>query len=96
MAKKKEADSKVTDIKDLLKKEKLVIGTSVTLKKLKAGKIEKVLLSSNCPENIRNDFESYGRMAKVEIMLLKYPNDELGDICKKPFSISVLGVLKSK
>ncbi len=93
---KKAADKVVTEIKGLLKEKKLVIGTEMTLKKILLGKIERVFLSSNCPENVRGDIDYYSKINKFNVSELKYPNDELGSICKKPFSISVLGVLKGE
>ena len=83
-----------TEIKKLIKAKKLVIGTDKTIKNLKLGKVEKVLISSNCPESVINDLERYAQLSKFEIIKLDYPNDELGVICKKLFSISVLSILK--
>ncbi len=93
---KKVADKIVTEIKGLLKTKKLIIGTEKTMKNLLLGKIERIFLSSNCPENIREDINYYSKLQTFGVIELKYPNDELGAICKKPFSISVLGVLKGE
>jgi len=93
---KKIADKTVTEIKSLLKTKKVIIGTEKTMKNLLLGKIERIFLSSNCPENIREDIEYYSKLKIFGVIELKYPNDELGAICKKPFPISVLGVLKGE
>ena len=92
MARKKTITS--TEIKKLIKTKNLVIGTERTIKNLKLGKVDKVIISSNCSENVVNDLNYYGALSKAEIVKVSYPNDELGVICKKPFSISVLSILK--
>ena len=94
MAKKQVTDSKILDIKKLMKTDKAVIGTKRTLKLLKTGQIKKVYVTSNCAEDVKSDLDYYNKLAKFEVINLKYPNDELGTICKKPFSISILGVKK--
>jgi len=83
-----------TEVKKLIKTKTLVIGLERTIKNLKLGKVEKVLISSNCPENTVNDITYYAGLSKAELIKLDYPNEELGVICKKPFSISVLSILK--
>ena len=82
------------EIKKLLKAGNVIIGTQRTVKSLRLGKIEKVLLSSNCPARIEQDINYYAGLSGAELHKLSYPNDELGIICKKPFSISVLAVVK--
>ncbi len=82
------------EVKELIKNKNLIIGTKRTMRYLKLGKIEKVYLSSNCKEDIKTDFEYYKKITPITIIQLKYPNDELGILCKKPFSISVLSISK--
>ncbi len=84
------------EIKTLLKNKRLVIGTDRTIKGLKRKKFEKVFLSSNCNDSVRKDIEYYSRISKFKVVNLKYSNEELGVVCKKPFSISVIGLLKEK
>ena len=83
-----------TEIKKLIKAKNIIIGTERTIKALKLGKVEKVIRSSNCAENVVDDLNYYASLNKTEIIKVNYPNDELGVICKKPFSISVLSIVK--
>lgn len=83
-----------TEIKKLIKAKKVVIGTERTIKNLRLGRVDKVIISSNCAENVLNDINYYAGLSKAETVQVNYPNDELGVICKKPFSISVLSILK--
>lgn len=86
----------ITDLKKKLKTKKLILGTDITINKLKMGKINKVFLSANCPAKIVKEIEYLGSLSKAKIFKLKQQNDELGIICKKPFSVSVISVLKSE
>lgn len=83
-----------TEIKKMLKAGKLVVGTERSMKNLKLGKVDKVLVSSNCPEAVEKSVNYYASLSNAEVHKLDYPNDELSVICKKPFSISVLALLK--
>lgn len=95
MARKKEVtDEKITEIKKLLKAKSLIIGKERTIKGLRLGKIGKVFLTVNCPKGVVEDISYYAGLAKAEVVHLGQNNEELGIICKKPFSISVLSVLK--
>ncbi len=84
----------ISEIKKTIKEGKAIIGTEKTLKNLKLGKVSKVFLTSNCPAGVKKDIKYYSKLAKVDVVQLKQPNDELGALCKKPFSISVLSVVK--
>lgn len=95
MAKKKESISVVgLEVRRLMEAGKLEIGTELVLKKLKTGKISKVFLTSNCPEEVKEDIERYAALSKAEVVQLDMPNEELGIVCKKPFSISIAGLVK--
>jgi large subunit ribosomal protein L30e len=82
------------EIKQLLKTNKLIFGKEVTLKLLREGKVNKVILCSNSPKTLNDDIAHYAGLSGVQIVHAVQPNDELGVICKKPFSISVLSVKK--
>ena len=82
------------EIKKMLKAGNFIVGTQRTMKGMKHGKVQKVLVSSNCPARVEKAINHYASMSGTELHKLEYPNDELGIICKKPFSISVLAFLK--
>jgi large subunit ribosomal protein L30e len=83
-----------TEIKKMLKEKNLVIGTERTIKNLKLGKVDKIIVTSNCPEKVQESINYYVKLGKAEVLKIKYPNEELGIMCKKPFAISVLSILK--
>jgi len=84
----------IAEIKKYLKTQNLVIGTERTLKALRNNKLVKVLLASNAPEDLVKDVDYYASIAKIDVEKLNIPNDELGVICKKPFSIACIGMKK--
>ena len=87
-------DKNISEIRKLVKQKNIIIGTDRTLKNLKLGKIKTIYLSSNCSEKTKETIAHYSKLSKASIIKLKYPNDELGILCKKSFSISVLSVPK--
>ena len=91
---KKNVDKTISDIKDNIIAKKIVIGKKETLKNLKLGKLQKIFLVSNCPENLKEDIKYYAKLTKTNVVKLQYLNDEFGMLCKKQFSISVAGLLK--
>lgn len=95
MARKKEVlDKNVEEISKNLKAKKILIGTDRTVKSLKLGKVQKVFLASNCPSDVENDIAKYSKMSGAEVISLEQNNEDLGFICKKRYSISVLSVPK--
>ena len=90
----KKSDIALGEIRKLLKTKKLVIGTERTMKALKTGGISKVVYSSNCPKDVKSDIEHYCRLNNTDAVELEVDNSELGTICKKPFSISVISISK--
>ncbi|MEM4336860.1 MAG: ribosomal L7Ae/L30e/S12e/Gadd45 family protein [Candidatus Woesearchaeota archaeon] len=84
----------IDDIRKLLNTKKLIIGTDRSMKNLKIGKLSKIYVSKNCPNNIKEDIKYYGGLAGTEVIELEETNEELGIACKKPFFISVVSVLK--
>tara|TARA_Y100000310_G_scaffold345672_1_gene468092 strand:- start:3705 stop:3974 length:270 start_codon:yes stop_codon:yes gene_type:complete len=82
----------ISEIKKLLEQKKVQIGTQVAIKNLSKGLVKKIFLAQNCPTNVVDDLTHMSKISKVDIVKLKVPNDELGVVCKKRFSISVLSV----
>lgn len=88
----KKVEDAVSEIKKLLVSNKLLIGTEGTMKQLRAGNVKKVYLASNCEPVVRDDVIRLCKFGQVEIVELAQSNEEIGVLCKKPYSISVIGV----
>ena len=76
-------------LKKALKDKTLKIGTDVTLKAMRKGGAKTVFISSNCPESLLKQVERYSKLVGVDLVKLEISNEELGAICKKPFSINM-------
>lgn len=76
----------LSELRKTLKEKKVTFGVKVTLKNLRNGKVSKIFLSTNCPEDIRKEIKSYD----VKVVELEIPSDELASICKRSHPISVL------
>ena len=79
------------DLKKALQEKKVIIGKDRVMKKLRIGKLQKVFLASNCPKIAKEDIIHLAKLHKIEVVDAKVDNEQLGIICKKQFSISVLG-----
>ena len=93
MAKKAE-ENKQDILKKFVKSKALVFGTEQTMKKIKAGKIEKVFAASNCPEETVESLAAYQKSYGFEFVSVGITNKDLGTFCKKRFPVSVIGLLK--
>jgi ribosomal protein L30E len=91
---KEQTDQNLIELKAKLLESKVIIGTERVVKTLKTGKLEKVFLASNCPENVKTDIKKLAGIRKIAIEKLKLNNEELGVFCKKNFFVSVLGTIK--
>lgn len=84
----------LSELRKHVQSSKLVIGTDEVMKLLKHNKVAKIFAAANCPKSVKEDLKHYCAMGDCELSELPVPNDELGILCKKPFSISVVGVLR--
>ncbi|MEM1535683.1 MAG: ribosomal L7Ae/L30e/S12e/Gadd45 family protein [Candidatus Pacearchaeota archaeon] len=80
-------------IKELLQdlKGKTIFGLKRTLKLLKKGEVQKIYLASDAPP-----LPKFNLKEKVEIIKLNQNKEELKEICRKKFNISVISVLKEQ
>ena len=86
--------SKSSDIRKLVEENKVVIGTEKTIKGLKLGNLSCVYITKNAPDNVKARIQEYAKLAGTDAIPLDVSNEELGVMCKKPFRISVLSVVK--
>ncbi len=82
----------LNEVRAAVKEKDVVIGADETLKLLRNGKIKKVFLAANVQAAAKQSIHRYGTLGNVEVVELRITNEELGTLCKKPFSISVIGV----
>ena len=84
--------SQIDEIRAVLKEGHAVIGRKQTLALLREKKLKKVFLASNAPAALVQNVAQYSTIRGIPVVPLPQNNEELGTLCKKPFSISVIGV----
>lgn len=84
--------SDLDEVRTAIKEKNVVIGTDETMKLLRKEKVKKVYLASNVGAGVRQDMQHYGAIGQVPVVDLDITNEQLGTLCKKPFSISVISV----
>ena len=81
-------------MRKLLVDKKLVIGRDLTIKRLREKKLARIMIAVNAAEATRESLHRFCKLGNIECVDTKYLANEIGVMCKKPFSISVIGVLK--
>jgi large subunit ribosomal protein L30e len=87
----------LTDIiKTRTKENRVILGYNTVMKSIKNGNPELIVVANNLPDDRRKIIEHNAKIAKIE--LKEYPNDSvnLGLVCGKPFTVSVLAIKRSK
>jgi large subunit ribosomal protein L30e len=81
-------------LRKLIEEKKVTIGTHATTRALKADGLKRVVIANNLAAPTREAINRYKAVGGVAVEEMSVSNDELGLMCKKPFSISVLGIKK--
>ncbi len=71
---------------------KVSFGTNSALLNAKTGKAKMIVLAANCPQNIKDEIEYYGKLSKVPVMTYKGASMDLANVCQKMFIISALSI----
>ena len=66
------------------------LGSKIALREMRRGRAKMAIISSNCPDEITERVENYGRLANIPV--LRHPKDsiDLGVLCGKPFPVSAI------
>jgi ribosomal protein L30E len=84
------------ELKRLIEKEHYIVGGRMTLKLLKKGKISKIFISADCDRNFEDILKIEAENSKTPLTFTGKTKGELGVLCKKPFTVSVLSILTEK
>jgi large subunit ribosomal protein L30e len=76
----------------VVKTGKVSFGSNAALQNAKMGKAKMIVLASNCPKDIKEQVEYYGKISKVPIMTYKGTSIDLATVCSKLFIISALSI----
>ena len=81
-------------VKTAIETNKIVLGRDVTFKNMKTGKVIAIVFASNCPSEWKSQALELGSKNKVESFDYNGNGLDLGALCKKPFAVTVAGILK--
>jgi large subunit ribosomal protein L30e len=79
-------------IATVVKTGKVSFGSNTALQNAKTGKAKMIVLAANCPKDIKEQVEYYGRISKVPVMTYKGTSIDLAAVCNKLFIISALSI----
>ena len=71
---------------------KVSFGSNIALQNAKTGKAKMIVLAANCPKDIKEQVEYYGKISKVPIMTYKGTSIDLAAVCNRLFIISALSI----
>jgi len=74
---------------------KVSFGANSALQNAKTGKAKMIVLASNCPKDIKDDIEYYGKISKVPTITYKGTSMDLAEVAGKLFIISALSIRES-
>jgi len=79
-------------IASVVKTGKVAFGSNAALQNAKTGKAKMIVLAANCPKDIKEQIEYYGKISKVPVMTYKGTSIDLATLCNKLFIISALSI----
>jgi large subunit ribosomal protein L30e len=82
-------------IASAVKTGKVSFGANAALQNAKTGKAKMIILASNCPKDIKDDIEYYGKISKVPVITYKGGSMDLAEVSSKMFIISALSIRES-
>lgn len=87
------------DLVKELKHKKIIFGPKVAIKQIKKDMIETIYITDDCPSVQKDKIKTIAKQTKarkIEIKQIKETTEQLQELFKKPFNISVISVLKGK
>jgi len=81
------------EINKVVKTGKITIGAKSVSGALLNGNPRLIVISSNCPNHIREEIIYYCRLSDTPYKVLMNDSLELGSVCRKHFPVSVLGIM---
>jgi large subunit ribosomal protein L30e len=71
---------------------KVSFGANMALQNAKTGKAKIIVLAANCPKDIKEQVEYYGKISKVPVMTYRGTSIDLAAVCNRLFIISALSI----
>lgn len=81
------------DITSVIKTGKIHIGSNKVRSALLTNNPKLVLISSNCPNDIKERIIYYSQLSDTQYHITDEDGIELGSVCGKPFPVLALGIM---
>ena len=69
---------------------KVILGSNKSIQAIKLGNGELVVMAANAPKTLKEDVEVYSKLSEIPVHIFDGSSVDLGSICGKPFTVSVL------
>jgi large subunit ribosomal protein L30e len=66
------------------------LGSKRSLREMRRGRPMMAIISSNCPTEMSERIENYGRLANIPVLRHQKDSLDLGLLCGKPFPVSAI------
>lgn len=71
---------------------KVILGSNKSIQAIKLGNGELVVIAANAPKDVKEDIGIYSKLSEIPVYTFEGSSVELGSICGKPFTVTVLVV----
>lgn len=75
-----------------IKTGKVTLGTKKTIRQIKLGKTQLVIIASNCPKETREEILYYSKLSNIPIYNYTGTSWDLGSVCGRPHMVACLSV----
>lgn len=83
-------------IKKAVKKKAVFMGSKEAIDAVLKKEADQVVVAFNCPRKYREEAEHLAEIAEIEVKEFSGSGVELGAVCGKPFSVSMLAMKSSE
>jgi len=66
------------------------LGSKQTVRELRRGRARMAIISSNCPEEMREPILNYGELGDTPVLIHEKDSVDLGILCGKPYPVSAI------
>jgi len=84
----------VKSVRSAVEAGNIVLGSKQSIEKVISGEAKLVVVSATCERGALEDLERYARLSGIEVQRFEGSGVELGEVCGKPFAVSMLAVLE--
>jgi len=66
------------------------LGSKQAVRELRRGRAKMAIISANCPKEVREKIETFGRLGNIPVLVHENDSVDLGILCGKPYPVSAI------